>query len=183
MNTKKKVLSIGVLLLAGGVITSLVSHDPTKLLRYMFVAITAVVGVLALMVGHDAKRDFVRSKYYTWIGLILILLTLSLGFWATTLPHFISILGFFLILLGILEFVFAQQLLVYEEPLPWAVVGIKLFVSTVSAVGGAWILTMADRNVNVAILFLGVLFVFVGLAFVQLGRMVNTTTSAVSGIR
>lgn len=84
-------------------------------------------------------------------------------------------LGFFLILLGIIEFVFAQQILVYETPIPWGLVGLKLIISTITATGATWILTMAGVSANVALLLMGVLFALVGLAFIKVSRMATQT--------
>lgn len=103
--------------------------------------------------------------------MILFGLAISLGVWATTLSGFINVLGFFLILIGIVEFIFAQQILVSEIPTPWGLIGLKLVISTITATGAAWILTMAGANANIALLFMGVLFALVGLAFVQVGRI------------
>jgi hypothetical protein len=87
------------------------------------------------------------------------------------LTAFINIVGFFLLLAGIIEFVFVQQLFNSESPLPWSLLGLKLIISTVAATGAAWILTMSRINVHIALLFLGVLFAIIGLIFVQIYRI------------
>ena len=179
MKTNMKILAIGALLLIAGLITTTMSYEPSQALQYVFIVMAGAVGVLGVAIGRQVKENFVRSKYYTFMGMILVAFAVSLGIWATTVTAFISVVGFFLILLGIVEFVFAQQIFVYQEPIPWAIAGVKLLISVVSATGGAWILTMADKNMNVALLFLGVLFVIIGFAFTQLSRMTKGNELAI----
>ena len=126
MNINRKILAIGALLLITGIITAVMSFDPSQILQYIFIGISVTIGVTAFTIGRQAKYNFVRSKYYLWIGFILFVLAISLSIWATTLVTFIIVLGFFLLVLGIIEFVFAQQILTYEEPVPWALLGVKL---------------------------------------------------------
>lgn len=123
------------------------------------------------LIGQQAKQNFVRSKYYIWVGFALFALAISLTIWGATLTAFISVVGFFLLTSGIIEFVFAQQILSYEEPIPWKLVGLKLVISTISATGSVWIMTMADVNANVALLFLGVFFILIGLGFFLIYRI------------
>jgi hypothetical protein len=171
MKTNKKILAIGTLLLITGIFTAILSFEPSRLLQYIFIGVSLVIGGLAITVGRQSRNNFARSKYYSWVGFILFGLAISLGVWATTLSGLISVLGFFLILLGIIEFVFAQQILVIETPTPWGLVGLKLVISTITAIGATWILTMAGVSANVALLFMGVLFALLGLAFVKLSRI------------
>ena len=175
MNINRKILAIGALLLITGIITAVMSFDPSHVLQYIFIGISVAIGVTAFTIGRQAKYNFVRSKYYLWIGFILFVLAISLSIWATTLVTFIIVLGFFLLVLGIIEFVFAQQILTYEEPVPWALLGVKLAMGAVTATGAAWILTMAEINANAALLFSGVLLVVVGLGFIQVSRLAKTT--------
>lgn len=171
MNIKKRILLIGILfLIAGGAIMA-GSYEPTRILQYVLVTVTAVAGMTAVVIGRKAKDGFVRSAYYTWIGFILITLAISLGIWATSLMAFINILGFFVMTLGIIEFVFAQQILTIENPIPWKVLAIKLALSIITATGAVWVLTMAEINVHTALLFMGVLLALVGLTFTQLSRL------------
>ena len=171
MKTNRKILAIGLMLLIAGITTTIISFDPSQILKYIFIGVSLAVGVLGIAVGRQSKKNFLRSKYYWWVGLILFGVAISLGIWATTLSGFINVLGFFLILLGIIEFVFAQQILVYATPTPWRLVGLKLVISAITATGAAWILTMAGISANIALLFMGVLFVLIGLAFVQVSRI------------
>jgi hypothetical protein len=129
-----------------------------------------IISALGFRVWQQSKNRYPRSHYYLWIGFIVLALAISLGFWATTLTGFINVLGFYLILLGIIEFVFAQQILVYQKPIPWGLVGLKLVISTISATGATWILTMAGVSANVALLFMGVLFALLGLAFMKVSQ-------------
>src|SRR5690606_8479636 len=110
----------------------------------------------------------------TWIGFTSIAMAISVGIWATTLGAFIDVIGFFLLVLGIIEFVFVLQILSDETPTRWKVLALKLGIAGIAAIGATWILTMAEINVNPALLFSGALLVLVGLGFIQLSRMRKT---------
>lgn len=101
--------SIGALLLIVGITAAVMSFDPSQVLRYIFIGMSVTIGLIAVSIGLQARNNFVRSKYYLWIGFILFALAISLSIWATTLVAFIIVLGFFLLALGIIEFDFAQQ--------------------------------------------------------------------------
>jgi hypothetical protein len=90
------------------------------------------------------------------------------------------VLGLFLLILGMIEFVFALQILTVETIIPWKLVGLKLTLSATTAIGAAWILTMAGFNGFMALLFLGLLFVTVGLTVIQISRLASNTDSSVS---
>ena len=110
MNVSWKVLALGALMAIAGIITALISFDPSQLLQYIFMGVSVTMGVLAASISRQAKDNFLRSKYYLWIGFVLFALAISLGIWATSLVAFIIVLGFFLLVLGIIEFDFAQQI-------------------------------------------------------------------------
>lgn len=171
MDIDKKLLAVGVLLLITGIITAVLSYNPSRVLQYVFIAGSLGVGVFALLIARQAKKSFVRSQYYTWIGITSIAMAMSVGIWATTLGAFIDVIGFFLLVLGIIEFVFVLQILSYETPTRWKVLALKLGIAGIAAIGAAWILTMAEIDVNPALLFSGALLVLVGLGFIQLSRM------------
>jgi hypothetical protein len=175
MKTKIKISISGILLVAVGIFTSLVSQFPSQMLQFIFISLSVIVGVLGLSISRETRKTFVQSKYYAWIGFILVLLAISLAIWGTSLMAFTSVVGFFLLVLGIIEFVFAEQILTSEKVIPWKLVGIKLIVSAISAIGSVWILTMANINPTIALLFLGLLLTLVGLAFIQISRMVCAT--------
>ena len=179
MNINRKILSIGALLLIVGIMTAVMGYNPSQILQYIFIAILLSIGVLGFVIGQQAKNNFLRSKYYTGIGFILFALAISLGIWAATLGAFINVLGFFLLVLGIVEFVFALQILTTASPVPWGLLGVKLVISAVTATGAAWILTMAEENTNVALLFSAGLIVVIGLAFILLSRITKTFEQAI----
>ena len=171
MKTQKKVLSLGSLLIMAGAITVVMSPSPSQLLQYIFIGISIAMGAVSIAIGQQTKRTLMRSYYYKSVGIILMVLAVALGIWATTLLAFVSVLGFFVLLLGILEFVFAQQILTTEKIIPWKLVGIKLVISTMAATGSVWVMTMVNFDAGVALLFLGLLFILVGLGFVYLSRI------------
>ena len=174
MDIKKKILANGVLLLIAGIIAVVMSFDPSPALQYIFIGVSMTMGVIAFSIGRQAKNNFVRSTYYRWIGFILFGLAISLSVWATTLAALIIVVGFFLLVLGIVEFVFADQIFHYLTPVSWSLLGVKLVIATVTTTGAAWILAMARIDPNISLLCLGVLFFVVGLSFIQLGRITQT---------
>lgn len=174
MNTNKKIMSMGIILLISGILAAFFSFEPSRILQYIFVLTSFVVGIIGIIIGKSTKGTFVRSSYYTWIGSVLIGLSIALVIWATTLMAFVNVLGFFLLILGIIEFVFVLQIFNYVSPIPWVVVAIKLALSTIGAVGAAWILTMAQIDVYTALLFLGVQFVLIGLSLILISRQAKS---------
>lgn len=99
---------------------------------------------LQIYAGKPAELVFPISNYPSWI------------FCASARHH---------------EFVFAQQILTTEKIKPWKFVGIKLVISTIAATGSVWVMTMVNFRAGVALLFLGLLFILVGLGFVSLSRI------------
>jgi uncharacterized membrane protein HdeD (DUF308 family) len=170
MNKNKKILTIGILLLISGIIAALTSSQPSGILRYTFAGSTLTAGVLGVLIGRETKGGFVRSAYYSWIGFIMIGLSIALGIWATSAIAFISVLGFFLLILGVIEFVFVLQMLSYETIIPWKILGLKLSLAALTAIGATWIMTTAGYNVYSALLFLGVLFILAGFTYIKVGR-------------
>jgi hypothetical protein len=178
MNTNNKILLMGIILLIAGIAAASISFFPSIILQYIFVASSLAVGILGILIGRDTKGTFIRSHYYSWIGFVLVGMSLALVIWGTTLIALINVIGLFLLILGMIEFVFALQILIYEARIPWKVVGLKLTISATAAIGAASILTVAGFNGYMALLFLGLLFVTVGLALIQIARLTNETSVA-----
>ncbi len=170
MNTNRKILLMGIILLTTGISAALLSFSPSPVLQYIFVFASLTVGVLGILIGRETRGSYIRSTYYSWVGFILIGLSIALLIWATSAIALINVLGFSLLLLGVIEFVFALQILNYEARIPWKVVGLKLTVSAVTAVGAASMLTIAGFDGYMALLFLGLLYVTVGLTFIAISR-------------
>lgn len=171
MNTNKNVFIIGALLLFSGMMAALNGYEPSEILKHVFELTAFTVGILAITTGKNTKGNFVQSNYYRWIGVILIGLAVVLAIWATSVVAFINILGFFLLILGIVGFVFAWQILNYETPIPWKIFGVRLSISALTATGAAWIVTMAGFRVYTALLAIGILFVLTGLGFIYISRL------------
>ena len=177
MKTDKNTLSIGILLIISGIIAALTSHEPSRGLQYVFGLSTLAVGFLALRTGRSRTNTFVRSTYYSWVGYVSLALSIALAIWGTTLFAFINVLGFFLLILGVIEFVFALQILSYETPMPWKLFGIRITVSALTSTGAGWILTTAGFNVYRAVLFLGLLLVLAGISFIFTSRLKNVSNA------
>ena len=171
MDTNKKIITGGILFLVSGLITAIISVEPSAMLQYIFVVTALTAGILAIMVGRETSGKFVRSTYYTWTGIILILLAIALGIWATSTMSFIYVMGFFLLILGVVEFVFTIQILTYETPVPWKLIGLKLTIAAMTAVGAAWVMTMAGGSMHTALFFLGMLFMLVGFSSIRISWM------------
>ena len=72
------------------------------------------------------------------------------------------------------------QILNYETIIPWKIVGLKLALSATTAIGAASILTIAGFDGYMALLFMGLLFVTVGLTLIHVSRVTSGTDSSVS---
>lgn len=175
MNTNRKILTGGFLLLISGLITAITSFTPSVILQYIFSGTALVAGILGVMIGRETSENFVQSTYYKWTGVVLIMLSIALGIWATSIMGFIYVMGFFLLVLGVAEFVFALQILNYETPIPWELLGLKLTMAAVTAVGAAWIMTVAATHIHSAIFFLGLLVILVGLGFIRISWLSKQT--------
>lgn len=180
MNTNKKILSMGIVLLIAGITAASISFSPSMVLQYVFVVSSLAVGIFGLLIGKNTKGAFIQSTYYSWIGFVLIALSIAIVIWGTSVIALVNVLGFFLLLLGMIEFVFALQILNYETNIPWKIVGLKLTLSATTAIGAASILTMAGFDAYMALLFLGLLFVTVGLTLIQVSRLTKDNDSSVS---
>ncbi len=162
---------MGIILLIAGISAALLSFSPSPVLQYIFVFASLAVGVLGILIGRETRGSYVRSTYYSWVGYLLIGLSIALLIWAGSAIALINVMGFSLLLLGVIEFVFALQILNYEARIPWKVVGLKLAVSAVTAVGAASMLTIAGLDGYMALLFLGLMYVTVGLTFIAISRL------------
>lgn len=171
---------MGIIILIAGITAALISFSPSRTLQYVFVLTSLVVGVLGVLIGTNTKKSFIRPTYYSSVGLVLIGLSVALVIWATSLIVLVNLLGFFLLLLGFIEFAFALQILNSRRPIPWNIVGVKLTLSATTAIGAATILTMAGFNGYMALLFLGLLFVTIGLTIIQISRLSKDTGSSVT---
>jgi hypothetical protein len=180
MNTNKKLLAIGIILLIAGITAASLSFSPSMILQYVFVVSSLAVGILGLLIGKNTKGEFMRSTYYSWIGFVLIGLSIAVVIWGTGAIALVNVLGFFLLLLGMIEFVFALQILNYQSPIPWKVVGLKLTLSATTAIGAASTLTLAGFDGYMALLFLGLLFVTVGLTIIQISRLTRNIDASVT---
>lgn len=167
MKKNTMILSMGILLTLLGIAAALLSFEPSKLFQYIFVIAAMGVGGIGILISRSKENKLMPSSYYAWIGFILVALSVVLVTWGTSLVTLAYVLGFFMIVLGIVEFIFVLQILNYHSPIPWNVVGIKLMVSATSAVGAAWILTMAGFDMYTALLFIGILFITVGMTVIR----------------
>ena len=175
MDTRKKILLMGILLLISGVTAALINFELSAKLQYVFVAASLAIVGLGIMIGKTAKTPPVPSKYFWWIGFAVTGLSLLVLATAASALTAITILGFFLFILAFVEFGVALQILNNQRQIPWKVVGLKLTLSATAAIGGASLLKTAGLNVFFGLLFLGVLFILVGLAFIQMARSINKT--------
>lgn len=171
---------MGIILLIAGIAAASMSFTPSLILQYIFVVSSLAVGIIGILIGKNKDGSLMRSTYYSWIGFVLIGLSIALVIWGTSAIALINVLGFFLLILGMVEFVFVLQILNYESNIPWKVVGLKLTLSATTAIGAASILTMAGFNGYMALLFMGLLFVTVGLTLIQVSRLTTGTDSSVS---
>lgn len=171
---------MGVILLIAGIAAASMSFTPSLVLQYIFVASSMAVGIIGLILGKNKDGSLMRSTYYSWIGFILIGLSIALVIWGTSAIALINVLGFFLLILGMVEFVFVLQILNYESNIPWKIVGLKLTLSATTSIGAASILTIAGFDGYMALLFMGLLFVTVGLTFIQVSRLTRDTDTSVT---
>ena len=78
MNTNRKILTGGFLLLISGLITAITSFTPSVILQYIFSGTALVAGILGVMIGRETSENFVQSTYYKWTGVVLIMLSIVL---------------------------------------------------------------------------------------------------------
>lgn len=159
---------MGVIIALSGILAAMISFEPSRLLQYIFVVTALAIGIFGVVIGTDAKKDNpIPSSYYPWIGFILIGLSAAVVIWGTSLLMLAYLLGFFLFLLGMVEFVFALQVLDNQPPIPWGTVGRKIALSATTAIGSAWLLALAGLNMYTVLLFIGVLYITVGLTVIR----------------
>jgi hypothetical protein len=180
MNIDKKVMSMGIVLLIAGMIAAAISFEPSGILLYAFMLTSLTVGVIGVLIGKDTKEIFSRSKFYAWSGFTVIGLSIALATWASGLMGFITATGLFLVLSGFIAAAFTLQILNYESPIPWKLVGLKLTLSAMAAIAGIWILMIAGFSVHVALLAFGVLFVLIGISFIQISRITRNVSASVT---
>ena len=180
MKMNKKILLMGILLLISGVTAALINFDVSVILPYIFVAASLGIISLGILIGKTVKAPPVASKYFWWIGFAVTGLSLALVAGGVDTLTVVTTLGFFLLILGFIEFGVALQILNNQRLIPWKVVGLKLALSATAAIGGASVLKTAGLDVFFGLFFLGVLFIIVGLAFIQMARSVKSTDQSSS---
>jgi hypothetical protein len=175
MKIKKKILSMGIILLIAGIAAALFSFWPSGILPYIFVIGSLSVGVLGILTGRNSQSMSLQATS-AWIGFALVGLAAALMIWGTSLMVFINVIGLFLLIWGFVEFVFVLQILNHESPIPWKLVGVKLAISAITATGGAWIFAMAGFGGHMALFIFGLLFITLALSFIQIGRFTERTS-------
>ena len=170
---------MGIIVLIAGISAALMSFVPSKMLQYVFVVASLVVGVLGVVIGKNTKRSSMRSNYYSSLGFVLIGLSVAVVIWATSLIALVNVIGLFLLFLGFIEFALALQILISHTPIPWNVVGIKLTLSATAAIGAATLLTLAGFHGYMALLVMGLLFVTIGLTIIEISRLRRDTGTSV----
>ena len=166
---------MGILLLISGVTAALINFDVSVIFQYVFVTASLAIVSLGIMIGKTVKAPPVPSKYFWWIGFAVIGLSLTLLSVGASTLTVVTIFGFFLLILGFIEFGVALQILNNQRLIPWKIVGLKLALSATASIGGASVLKTAGLNVFFGLLFLGVLFIIVGLAFIKMARSIRNT--------
>ena len=180
MNTSTKIFLMGVILLIAGITAASLSFSPSMILQYVFVGSSLTVGILGLLIGKQTKPVFIRPTYYAWIGFALIAMSVAVVLWGTSMIALVSVLGLFFLLVGMIEFGFALQILNHETSIPWKTVGLKLTLSAMTAIGAASILTTAGFNGYMALLFVGLLFVAVGLGIILISRLTSDPDGSIA---
>ncbi len=182
MNTNKKVLLLGIIILISGITAALISFEGAPVLQYIFVAASLAIVTLGILISKSVKAPPVPGTYFWWIGFAVTGLSLAVFAGAAHTIAVVTMLGFFLLVLAFIEFGVALQILNNHRQIPWKIIGLKVALSATAAIGGASILKTAGLNVYFGLLFLGALFILVGLAFIQMARAAkNTSSSASSG--
>ena len=171
---------MGIILLIAGIAAASMSFTPSLVLQYIFVVSSLAVGIIGILIGKNKDGSLMRSTYYSSIGFVLIGLSIVLVIWGTSAIALINVLGFFLLILGMVEFVFVLQILNYESNILWKIVGLKLTLSATTSIGAASVLTIAGFDGYMALLFMGLLFVTVGLTLIQVSRLTKDADTSVS---
>ena len=57
MNTNKKLLAMGIILMIAGITAALLSFSPSMIVRYVFVVSSLAVGILGLLIGKKHRRS------------------------------------------------------------------------------------------------------------------------------
>lgn len=166
---------MGIILLISGVTAALINFELSIIFQYVFVAASLAIVSLGIMIGKSVKAPPVPSKYFWWIGFAVTGLSLALIAGGANTLTVVTIFGFFLLILAFIEFGVALQILNNQTVVPWKIVGLKLTLSATAAIGGASILKTAGINVYFSLLFLGVLFILVGLVFIKMARSLKNT--------
>jgi hypothetical protein len=179
MKTNKKLMTMGIIVLIAGISAALMSFVPSRILQYVFVVASLVVGALGVAIGKNTKRSPMRSNYASSLGFVLIGLSIAVVIWATSLMALMNVIGLFLLALAFIEFAMALQILIGNIAIPWNVVGIKLTLSATAAIGAASILTIAGFHGYMALLVIGLLFVTIGLTIIQVSRLRKDTGTSV----
>ncbi len=181
MNTDKKILLMGIILLISGITAGLINFNGSSILEYIFVAASLSIVSLGALIGRTVKAPPVPSKYFWWIGFAVTGLSLAIFAGATNTLTVVTIFGFFMLALAFIEFGVALQILNSQKLIPWKVDGLKLALSATAAIGAASILETAGFDVYFGLFFLGVLFILVGLVFIQMAWSFKNSGSSSSG--
>ena len=175
MNTNKKILLFGILLLISGLMAALISFEGPPVLQYIFVAASLAIVSIGILIGKTVKAPPAPATHFWWIGFALTGFSVALVAGSASTTTIVTLFGFFLLVLAFIEFGVALQILNTQSLIPWKIVGLKLTLSATAAIGSTSILTTAGLNVYFGLLFLGALFILVGLAFIRMARTVKNT--------
>lgn len=126
-------------------------------------ACAIIAGIFGFMIGRNKSIEKTPGQYYLIMGTGLFLYGLAIGIFASELHSFLNVTGFFLILLGVTELIFAIQTLNLKEKPRLGIMGVKIAAGIIAILGAFVILTMFQENAESALLFAGIITVLLGL--------------------
>jgi uncharacterized membrane protein HdeD (DUF308 family) len=171
MTAKTTALLTGVLILISGIFIAIFSYNPSRAIQYVVVICSILGGILAILTARNSKGYEINLKYHWLVSIGLILYAIAIAFFANELSSFLQVTSYFLLLFGLVEFIFTFQVLNSRNRFGWNIMLYKLIAGAIAIIGSLLVLTTSLIDGNIALLFSGIIISLIGLSFVLVSKL------------
>ncbi len=173
MNRHQTLTVYGIAMVLTGIIISLLSSNPSRVIQYVVTAGLFLSSIFAFITSYKSRGDDVPLKYHAIQGLGLLAFAIAILVYATTLEKFLNATSYFLLFFGISEIVLSFQLSMIAQKINPQIILFRIIVGFMTAIGSVLILSTALINPDNALLGSGVAFIFGGVSFILFARLLK----------
>jgi len=173
MNRFKSQVLYGILLSVTGIFLLLLSYGPSRIVQYGLASGMLLSSFFAFLTANKSKGSEIPYKFNWLLGLGLIVYSLIILIYGSTLDRFITLTMAFLLYFGIVEIIFGFGLMAYKKRISLQVIVFRMIIGLLMAVGAVLMLGMAVVDKNTSLVVAGTLILLCGINFILLANAVR----------